>query len=68
MEYGVGSGLFRRLEWGKVRYLVMLELMPPQALNLVEIAVVESTGWVIRVPISLKMARDIKSTDLIALF
>lgn len=51
-EFGVGSEFFKCSEWGKVRYLVMLELMPPQALNLVEIAVTESVSRVIRVPIT----------------
>ena len=40
MECGVGSGFFLKCsEWGKLRYPVMVELMPPQALNLVEMAV-----------------------------
>ena len=41
-EYGLSSGFFKCLEWEKVRYPVMLEPMPPQAVRLVEIAVVES--------------------------
>ena len=38
----VGSGFFKCSEWGKIRYLVMLELMPPQALSLVKMVVAES--------------------------
>ena len=47
----------------------MLELMLPQALNFVEMAVAESISRVIRVPITLKMGRYItgKSTVLIVL-
>ena len=43
----------------------MLDLMPPQALNLVEMAVAGFIGRVIRVLITLKMARHIKSAVLI---
>ena len=39
----------------------MLELMPPQALNLVEMAVAGFISRVIRVLITLKVARHIKS-------
>ena len=57
MEQGVCSGLFRRLEWGKVRYLVMLELIPLYVLSLVKTAVAESIGLVVRVLITLEMAQ-----------
>ena len=43
----------------------MLELIPSQALNLVEMAVAGFIGRVIRVLITLKMARHIKSAVLI---
>ena len=46
----------------------MLELMPPQALNLVQMAVAESMSPVIHVPITLKVAGHIKSAVLMSLF
>jgi len=67
-EYRVGIGFFKCSEWGKVWYPVMLEPMPPQALNLVEMAMTESISRVIRILIILKMARYIKSAVLIVLF
>ena len=42
---------------GKVRYLVILDLMPPQELRLVKMAVAESISRVVCVLITLKMAR-----------
>ena len=52
---------FKCSERGMVGYLVMLELMPPQALNVVEMAVAGFISRVIRVLITLKVARHIKS-------
>ena len=46
----------------------MLELMPPQQLNLVEMAVTEFISRVIYLPITLKIAQYIKSAVLMALF
>ena len=59
---------FKCSEWGKVRYPGMVELMPPQAVGLVELAVAESISRVICVSINLKMARYIRSAVLVALF